>query len=649
MASSGQVNTSDYEGRYLQLSWSIKNSLQDRILTNKTIISWTLKGAGEASSGYYETGNISVWIGSTKVYTRDKWDRFKLYNGTVVASGEHTITHDSDGEMSLSIAVSAGIYLVDVNCRANVYVTLDTIPRSSTFTASTGVLGITGFLYVTPALSSFKHRLTYNCGEMAGYIAGSTTTYTTATEIEWAPPLNLATQNTKGTSLTCDLTLYTYTSDGTYVGSITETISILIPSSIKPTCSIKLDSDPTGVMSLYGQPVQGLSKLKLTVTGTPSYESPIVSYVLNANGSQYTDATVTTDALLVAGEHKITATVKDQRGRSGSNSLTVDILPYAAPAVSKLSVRRCNEDGTPNNQGEYCMLTFSAVVSDLVGKNTPVYTLRYKRSTEIDYTDVTLEDMANAYVVTDKVLIIAADSNASYDVEIAVKDNHGNSSRATSLSTAFTLMNWSASGTGMGIGKVSEKDYALEVGIDADFFGDVYGKAYGLGGLPAIPEYADLNDYLTPGVFAIRTTEIAQTIKNLPVQLAGRLIVSSALGQTVTGESEYRYIEQKFIPYSYGIGELDRPAALRYIVQEGLESLTYRYWFNEALKAYPVGSIHIRYDHEHPGNLFGGYWERISSYLLRGATDGGEIGELVTLASGSGRTAINVSIWRRTA
>lgn len=649
MASSGVLNTSGYNGRYLQFSWSIKNSLQNRIETNKTTISWTLTGAGDAMSAYYEAGNIKLEIEGATVYTRGKWDRFKLYSGTLVASGEHTFTHDSNGKRSFSVSLEAGIYLADVNCSGSGSFTIDDIPRSSTLTVSNGTLGTEMSLTINRPLSTFKHRLTYRCGDVAGYIAGTTEVYTLLTSFKWTPPIGLAAENTAGTSVTITLTLYTYTSDSVHVGTVTETITCAVPTSVKPSCSIRLDSDTSGVMNTYGKPVQNLSKLKLTVNATTSYGADITAYTLSANGTKYSDATVTTDVLTTAGSNKITATVKDTRGRSGSNSLTVDVLAYSAPVVSKLVVRRCDEDGTANDQGEYCQLVMSAVVTDLVGKNPPAYSVRYKQTTDDTYTEIPTDDLDGIYNVVDWSYIFPADGNASFDVEVTVEDNHGSHTRTTTLSTAFTLMNWGASGTGMGIGKVSEKDNTLEVGIDSDLQGEVFGRVYGLGALPAIPEGADLNAYLTPGVYAVRTTEVAATIKNKPVSLAGRLIVSSASGQAIADESVYRYIEQRFIPYSYGIPELDRPAYLRYVVQEGAESYTYREWFNEALKAYPVGSIHLRYDHTNPGDIFGGTWARISSYILRGAAEGGTIGETGTIADGSGRTYINISIWRRTA
>ena len=63
-------------------------------------------------------------------------------------------------------------------------------------------------------------------------------------------------------------------------------------------------------------------------------------------------------------------------------------------------------------------------------------------------------------------------------MEIEAKDRHGTETRATSASTAFTLMNWSADGTGMGIGKVAEKSGTLQIGLDVEFIGKVSGAIF---------------------------------------------------------------------------------------------------------------------------------------------------------------------------
>lgn len=647
MATNGSFNTSGYQNRYLTFSWVEKSQSIEK---NTTTISWTLKGGGSAS-GYYLTQNITVKIAGEVVFSHTKAQngQIKLYNGTEVASGTYTFTHDNEGKKQFQVVVEAGIYVWEPNCNGTKTFTLDTIPRASTLTASNGTLGEAQTLKINRAVNTFKHRIMYKCGNQAGYIAGMTTDRTTETEFSWTPPISLASQNTTGTSVEVTLTLDTYASDGTHIGTTTKIITCSMPVEVAPKCSITWE-DTTGAAGTYGSPVQGISKLKITLTAELAYESKIASYAINVNGVKYTTATATTDVLKESGANKITASVKDYRGRVGAKIAPLDVLAYTAPVVSLLTVHRCDEDGTENEQGNYVKVTFSAAVTNLNGKNKPTYNLRYKSADASGYTEVTLTGLASTYTVTKYDYIFAADGNSSYDVEIIVSDNHGTAGRATSASTAFTLMNWHESGTGMAIGKVSEKENTLEVGIDADFQTEVYGKVYGLGTLPAVSENADLNDYLTPGVYAVRTTAIAGTVKNMPAQAkrAGRLIVSNANGATMTGVGKWAYIEQRFIPNAYGAIAEDTGAWVRHISQGGASTFTYHDWINEALKAYPIGSIHLRYDTKNPADLFGGTWTQITARVLR-AGSAGSIGAEGSIADGSGRTYIDVAVWRRTA
>ena len=109
MASSGSFNTSAYYAsdgtRYLTFSWQ---EITQSVENNTTTISWTLRGGGP-STQYIYTGNIYVGIGDEIVYTYTG-SRFKLYNGTNVASGSYTFKHDDTGKKSFWAGVSAGIY-----------------------------------------------------------------------------------------------------------------------------------------------------------------------------------------------------------------------------------------------------------------------------------------------------------------------------------------------------------------------------------------------------------------------------------------------------------------------------------------------------------------------------------------------------------
>jgi hypothetical protein len=124
MALSGVLNTSAYQGRYLQFSWSAE---QD-IANNQSTINWTLKGAG-GSGGWYEAAPFYVSIAGVKVF--ESSNRIQLWNGTQVASGSTVIQHDTDGKKDFTVNVKAAIYYYEYNCTGTDTFTLDDIPRAA--------------------------------------------------------------------------------------------------------------------------------------------------------------------------------------------------------------------------------------------------------------------------------------------------------------------------------------------------------------------------------------------------------------------------------------------------------------------------------------------------------------------------------------
>jgi hypothetical protein len=180
------------------------------------------------------------------------------------------------------------------------------------------------------------------------------------------------------------------------------------------------------------------------------------------------------------------------------------VQAYTLPNVSKLTVHRCNADGTENEQGEYIRVVFSAAITALGNKNTATYKLRYKKTAELSFTEVTLTDIANLYTVSDKVHIFEADSNSSYEVEVEATDRHGTSTRSTSASTAFTLLNWGADGTSMGIGKVAEKANTLQIALDVEFLGKLSGTI--LDALLPVNSVVIRYDHVNPGTLYPGTT-----------------------------------------------------------------------------------------------------------------------------------------------
>lgn len=135
MASSGSFNTSGYSTDYgtacLTFSWSVKT--QDPA-TNKTVINWSLKGAGLDSGHHIKAGGFKVVINGQTVYSKSTDYRIELYTGTVVASGTATISHNANGTQSISASAEAGIYYYAVNCSGSKSWDLPTIPRYANIT-----------------------------------------------------------------------------------------------------------------------------------------------------------------------------------------------------------------------------------------------------------------------------------------------------------------------------------------------------------------------------------------------------------------------------------------------------------------------------------------------------------------------------------
>lgn len=483
MATSGYRNVTVTEWDTLRFTWNLAS--QD-YAKNTSVVTWTL----QLISGTY--GQISstakkawsVTINGTK------------YNGTntvgignnetkTLASGSITIAHGADGTKTFSFSFSQEFGITfdgaSIGTKSGSGTgTLNTIPRASQpslitwpeTTNNVGNFGDTISIHMNRKSDAFTHTVRYSFGSQSGTIATGVTTGTT-----WTIPLsfmNLLPAATKGSGL-----VYVDTYNGsTLVGTKYTGFTANVPTSVKPTCSLQV-LDATDIKDTYGNLVRGRSRLLVRLSGVTAYSSPIASYRASANGSTYTVAEFTTDVLHNAGTITVTATVTDKRGRtSDAKSASFPVLDYAAPAISSLSVHRCDEDGTENDQGEYVKVNFDATITSLNSKNSATYKVRYKASTATSYTEVALTALAGQYTVTGGEYIFAASSDHSFDVEVTAADDFGTATRATSASTAFSLFNVHPDGTGWAFGKVAEQSNTLEIALDAEFTGKVKGAIF---------------------------------------------------------------------------------------------------------------------------------------------------------------------------
>lgn len=483
MALSGSFQKSIVSGHYtLKVQWSATQSIANNTSTITAKIylinDWSLNISGRRDNKIVIDG---------KSYSYDTSAISTTGTHLLATITSDPIAHANNGNKMVSISCS---FSIGANISGEYYetistsntVTLDVIPRLSQpscvtwpeHTSEVGYFGDTISIHMNRHSSSFTHTVRYQIS-----YDGTTTSGTIATKVEtgttWTIPLSLMSCVRYMTSAFITIYADTYNS-GTKIGTKSCAIKVKVPDSVKPTVSFTLE-DVTKVDEIYGSPVKGLSQIRVTVNAKEAYGSPIVSTTTTIDGMSYSGGSVLTGVLKKSGKSEVATIVKDGRRRVGVVSYDMNVQDYSAPTITGLAVRRCDEDGTINDRGNFIKVTFSATASSMNSKNSVSYKLEYKKKSATSYTAKVL-NLANNFSVSDHSEIIAADGSSPYDVRLTVTDRHKTAAQSVSVSTAFTMMNFNSKGNGMGIGMVNNKENTLQIGLDVEFLGKVSGAIF---------------------------------------------------------------------------------------------------------------------------------------------------------------------------
>lgn len=465
MAKSGIITTNESHGRSVKLSWSLSSQ---SVENNQSTLSWSITGAGSAS-GWVMTGGFKAVINGTTVYSTSTDTRIQLYNGTSVASGTTKITHNADGTKSFSLSIEAGVYTYAVSVTASGTHTLDTIPRASTVSATNANMGSASTITITRASSSFTHTLTYSFGSTTGTIVSKTT----STSVSWTPALTLANQIPNAISGTCTITCNTY-NGSTKIGSKTCTLTLTVPTSVKPTMTSvtapRVDGDVPAAWAIY---VQNKSKATVKINGAAgAYGSTISSYSISGGGYSSTASSFTTGFLTSSGTITFTAKVTDSRGRvSDAKTVSISVIAYSAPSFTSYLSQRATSAGVVNDDGTYIRGLISYSYASCSGKNTVTCATYYKKSSASSWTNAN-KSFSSGTAFTFGGGAISTES--SYDVKYTITDAFTTVTILDMVSTATVLMDFKAGGKGIAIGKVSEKDKTLEIADSWEL--EVHGK-----------------------------------------------------------------------------------------------------------------------------------------------------------------------------
>lgn len=529
--------------------------------TSTVRIVWSSTQSGGSFNSYERTAKywVSINGGDETEYSVS----YTLPQATTISIVDTTITvnHETDGTGTVSVRtwmdthISAGVVTKSES------LALTTIPRASDLNVSNGTLGVKQTITANKKNGGFTHTLAWKSGSYSGIIDEAKVLKSIW---EFTPNLDLATGSPNWTSVYCEFTLSTYKGNS-LVGSVSKTVAMAIPDSVVPTCSVAL-SDKKGYFAKFGGYVQGQSILHGVITANGVYGSKISSYSTSVNSSIYSGKTFDTDTLLYSGNNTVRTQVRDSRGRIASVENSIHVLSYSAPKITKLSVIRCNDDGTENDQGSHAKVTYSYSITYLNSltdnNNSKGAVLKYKKSSESETAWQSIPLDAK-YIATDETRIIDADSGSSYDIALFVSDDFYKDTNAvksqTSVSTGYCIYHVPASGKGITFGGIAEGD-GFNVKMPATFSGSI-----SAGG--------NYNGKYVTGTW-LQTTQ-ATDLGRKPPKVA------------VLDESGWIYSR-----------------ALSSLILEAV---------------YPIGSIYMSVNGTSPATLFGGTWEAIQGKFLLGA------------------------------
>ena len=502
MALSGTVNTGNYQGRYLSLTWTATQN----IANNTSTIKWTLKGAGNATSSWYRAGPFQVTINGVTTTIAATSPRLQLYNGTVVKTGSTTITHNADGTKSFSISVKGAIYSASYNNEGSGTFTLNTIPRASTFTRSgTATMGNAQTITITRATSSFTHKLYYTWAGTKTLIASNVgTSYT------WTPAVSMATKIPNATSGSCTLTCETY-SGSTLVGTKTLSFTLSVPASVVPTISaFTLTEANEAIKGKFSAFVNSQSKIAYSVTAAGAQSSTIKSYSVSIVGQSFAKSSGTTAVIAAnyAGTHKANVTVTDSRGRTASKTVDFTVFAYAPPKFTAFSAQRCNADGTLNDDGEYLSLTVGTAVAAVNNENTVAYELYYKKTSDSEYTKLAFSGSGYSYNGTTVFTSPTFSVDNSFNIRFQITDAFATITRNETLSSAKPILDILPDGSGMAAGKVAEKAGVFDFGFQALHTEGVTA--------PLLEKGTNFDDIRTPNIYNLLGTAEAEYL-NCPI------------------------------------------------------------------------------------------------------------------------------------
>lgn len=434
---------------------------------------------------------------------------------------DFVVTHNQNGTGSANVSFSSNMSNISYgnlnfgNASGSYTHALTTIPRSSSLSVGSGVIGSSLAITINRQSNSFTHTLRYAWGSKSGTIASNV-----GDSHFWTIPNDFANDIPNATSGTGTLFVDTY-SGGTKTGTQQINFIASVPSNIKPSFSGVTLTDANGVARslLSGNNfLQIISDIQVSFNGaTGSYGSSITGYRAEiVNRNQVTTSNGGRLGMMnFNGSATIRASVVDSRGRqSDTRDITINVIEYFSPILSFSAVRTRE---TPN----IIQIVRNAKIAPITlsGSQKNVMTLTFKVA-PLGSTSYTADNgsatgtFTTQHTLTNSAANMAGNypANKSFTVIGTLADKFTSIEFSATVATESVVMSYDKDGR-VGIGKVVEQGKAGSLDVAGEIFAsdNIWGKnRTPIGHYSRGASVSDLNMLITAGIHTFNNNTINQ-------------------------------------------------------------------------------------------------------------------------------------------
>lgn len=490
MATSGTFKTSAYDGACLQFDWSLKSQ---STVNNQSVISWTLKGAGIKSGYWYMAGPFKCTVNGTVVYQSNT--RIKLYTGTVVASGELAIGHDTNGSKSFSAYAECAIYVTSVNCKGSGSWSLPDIGRASQPSLNTWPnnspdfnIGDTIVVHMNRKSTVFTHTVVLKLGSYSYTIGTGVTDNITLDTDRIAS--NLYAQMPNSNSMTGEIAVTTY-SGSTVIGTSSCAIIAHVVNS-NPTLDASYEDSNSATVAITGDNqyiIRNNSTLKISVSNAQALNSATLKTLTAVvNGNAYTGTlkgstgVINVGVVNVSYDTEVTVKIVDSRGNVGQKKITVLVYDWSLPsAIIKLNRK--------SNYYSESVLNVNANYASIGGKNTVTIRYRTKKVSDSSYGSyATIQNNTDTN--------FTADNEYEWNVQVEVSDRIGKTTYNLILPKGIPVAYVDIKKYSFGVNCFPKHDKSLEVNGVCISGNVLYNSASGTAGTVTLSDSVENYTYL---------------------------------------------------------------------------------------------------------------------------------------------------------